>query len=379
MIINEMEIIFIEETVHDSLLTCDLEGKTGRFFLTMVRTPGNSYEVEEKLTLFHFKVFGAYFCSTTKKAWIKGAMLCYSDDKDVVTGFILGNILQTRCLNPRIDGEIYNCFTRQYSLIRNLPMFMKDKWTNPRITYSQEIKDDMIYKRQLMLEVGRWIRDPVKDKDIPIETRDPTWARAGKLNTSRFRAETIQNCYYDETKASKPPTDNNKQTDESNDNTKQTDEFNDNTKQTDEFNDNTKQIDESNDNTKQIDESNDNTKQTDESNDNSKQSEGGKSLRIRVTRGGNAVDKDKGYQKHGTRTPKIDPKTPDSGTNGIASLDARPRGKKLIPEPGTSCMISWYFILCFFIQNRCIKWKKKSFQSCALIMGSLIMALRLNF
>ena len=75
MIINEMEIIFIEETVHDSLLTCDLEGKTGRFFLTMVRTPGNSYEVEEKLTLFHFKVFGAYFCSTTKKAWIKGAML----------------------------------------------------------------------------------------------------------------------------------------------------------------------------------------------------------------------------------------------------------------------------------------------------------------
>ena len=104
MIVSEIEVKFSEEVVQKPELYIDREGKTGRFFHTVdLNTTTNELEMVDKVLLFHFLVFGAYCCSSKKRAYITNCMINYIDykdspdnPKDAITGFILAKFFMTR-------------------------------------------------------------------------------------------------------------------------------------------------------------------------------------------------------------------------------------------------------------------------------------------
>jgi hypothetical protein len=105
MVINEMEVMFSEEVVQYPERVIEREGKHGRYFYAMIKDSAtNQLEMRDKELLFHFEVFGAYFCNSSKRvAWITGAMVCYLEDQgnadditNTVTGYILLFIFRTR-------------------------------------------------------------------------------------------------------------------------------------------------------------------------------------------------------------------------------------------------------------------------------------------
>ena len=97
MIINEKEVMFSEEVVQYPERVVEREGKHGRYFYPMIKNgTTNQPEMRDKELLFHFEVFGAYYCSSRKHAWITGAMVCYIEDlgnsddvKNTITGYII--------------------------------------------------------------------------------------------------------------------------------------------------------------------------------------------------------------------------------------------------------------------------------------------------
>lgn len=68
----------------------NLERQTSCFFFAM-----KDGDIQKDMDLFHYDVFMAYYSSKKKEVYIADCVLCYKDDGDCVTGYILKRIGRT--------------------------------------------------------------------------------------------------------------------------------------------------------------------------------------------------------------------------------------------------------------------------------------------
>ena len=68
----------------------NLERQTSCFYFGT-----NDGDIQKDMDLYHYDVFMAYYSSNKKEIFIAGCVLCYKDDENCVTGYILKNILRS--------------------------------------------------------------------------------------------------------------------------------------------------------------------------------------------------------------------------------------------------------------------------------------------
>ena len=89
---NPKQVSFIAErdTDVEVIKVINLERQTSCFYLAT-----KDGDTQKDMDLYHYDVFMAYYSSNKKEVYIAGCVLCYKDDGDCVTGYILKKILRS--------------------------------------------------------------------------------------------------------------------------------------------------------------------------------------------------------------------------------------------------------------------------------------------
>ena len=87
---KQVSFIAERDTDVEDIKSINLEHQTSCFYFAT-----KNGDIQKDNDLYHYDVFMAYYSSNKKEVYIAGCVLCYKDDEDCVTGYILMRLLQS--------------------------------------------------------------------------------------------------------------------------------------------------------------------------------------------------------------------------------------------------------------------------------------------